>query len=149
MSVNIASDMAVLPGPECEKGNHWTAVVINSLNGQILYSDSMGYPPPCELIEAMRWWLQVHIENGKFLVQELPCMEQKNSFSCSIISINGIAHHFNPDFFLLLENGQEALNACIGYVNDSIELAKRLVSWQWRHESNSTYELIRFLQWVF
>ena len=52
-SVNIASDVAVLPGPECKKGNHWTAVVINALDGQILYSDLMGYPPPCELIEAV------------------------------------------------------------------------------------------------
>ena len=43
MSVNIASDVAVLPGPKCKKGNHWTAVVIDALDGQILYGDSLGY----------------------------------------------------------------------------------------------------------
>ena len=53
-SVNISSGVAIIPGPECEYGNHWTAVVINTLDQWIFYGNSMGYCPPNELIEALR-----------------------------------------------------------------------------------------------
>ena len=128
-SVNIGSDVAVLPGPECEYGNHWTAVVIDTLDRRIFYGDSMGYRAPDELIEVLRWWLQVHTKDDwQVLVEKLPCAVQQDHFSCSIIAINAITHLFDPDAFPLIDSAQDALSARIYYLAASVELAKRLVS---------------------
>ena len=127
-SVNISSGVAIIPGPECEYSNHWTAVVNDTLDRRIFYGNSMGYCPPNEMIEALRWWLQVHMKNDQLLVKELPCAVQEDDFSCSIISINAITHLFDPDAFPLLGSTCNALSTCINHLMDSLELAKRLVS---------------------
>ena len=131
ISVYIDSNEAVLPGPAHEHGNHWTAVVIDALDQQIFYGDPMKFPPPDELIGALRWWLQVHINDNLFRVQELPCAEQQDVFSCSIISINAIAHLFHPNTFPLLQNAHDAMRMRMDYFTGSVELAKRLVRQLW------------------
>ena len=103
-------------------------MVIDILDRQVFYGDSMGHSPPNKLIEALRWWVQVHTKDDQLLVKKLPCAVQEDGFSCSVISINAITHLFDPDAFPLLGCASDALSTCIDYLTDSLELTNRSVS---------------------
>lgn len=92
--------------PEDKKGrhaNHWVAVVITiQPQPKILYADPMGFPAPLELLEILRWWLK-HYQEDEFELSQLLCTKQDDGYSCGILSVNAIRHHFFPDAHPLLD----------------------------------------------
>jgi len=83
-------------------------------------------PPPPELVGVMGWWLGLSFTE-EFTFQALPITQQMDSFSCSIFTINAIAHYFIPSMPLLL-NGPLCLFARIDMLTKTIDLLKKRVS---------------------
>ncbi len=84
-------------------GNHWIALVVDTAEAKIRYSDSFDSPLPTEIIDILYWWLTRH-GFDKFEIFPLPFTRQRDSFSCGILSIDSISHYFLPEIPLLSSN---------------------------------------------
>ncbi len=81
------------------EGNHWVTVVVDITTEEIGYGDSFGSPPP-ELVQVLHWWLTRH-GFKEYKIKNLWCTQQMDSFSCGIIAMNTLQHHFFPESPLL------------------------------------------------
>lgn len=81
-------------------GNHWIALVVDTADAKIRYSDSFDSPLPTEVIDILYWWLMRH-GFDKFEVIPLPFTRQRDGFSCGILNIDAIGHYFLPETPLL------------------------------------------------
>ncbi|KAK0237311.1 hypothetical protein EDD85DRAFT_790985 [Armillaria nabsnona] len=91
---NEGSDGYSLPG------NHWTSIVVDASEGRVYYADSFSSPLPAEAVDVLHWWLKRH-GFDKFPVMQLPSTKQKDSYSCGILCIDAINHHFLPGLPLI------------------------------------------------
>ncbi|KAG6808132.1 hypothetical protein H0H92_005296 [Tricholoma furcatifolium] len=121
VSVHVNGTEARLPCGETLMGNHWVAVIINSRKKKVMYSDSLGLEPPSELIEALRWWLSISKIEGEFGYERLPCGQQVDNFSCSILAANAVQAAFFSEIDLL-NNGEDALDARVEMLGSIIAL---------------------------
>ena len=76
-------------------------MVISTKQNELFYGDSLQYPAPQELVDMLHWWLK-HYQTKVFALQDLPSTHQKDSFSCGLLVINGLAHFFFPDWIPLI-----------------------------------------------
>ncbi|KAG2365094.1 hypothetical protein BDR07DRAFT_1556169 [Suillus spraguei] len=90
--------------------NHWLSLVINSSSHLIYFGDSFGRHEAPDLIHhAVEWWLALHT-SVLFEWQPLACTRQQDRYSCGILAINAIAHHFLPESYPLLSSTCDALD---------------------------------------
>ena len=89
----------------------------------------MKYPPPNELLFVLQWWLGQHV-SGNFIVdtETLACTQQTDNFSCGVWTLNAIAHHFCPDKFQLIQNGQDAIKERRTQIKQIVKLMRAEVS---------------------
>ncbi|KAF8878966.1 hypothetical protein BD779DRAFT_1474583 [Infundibulicybe gibba] len=95
ISVVVKTNGPILPSTDC-LGNHWVTLIVDVENSTLLYADPLGVAPPVELVQIMQWWLGYYLGED-FLVKTLPCTIQIDSFSCSVLSANAMAHHYLGD----------------------------------------------------
>ena len=110
VSVRIKAGRTALP-TNSEPGNHWVTVILNVETLSILYGDSYRLPPPTELHDMLQWWLSHH-RAETFQWADLPTSLQSDNFSCSILSVNGMAHVLLPTVFPLIPE-ESCISACI------------------------------------
>lgn len=104
VSIHVEDGGSALP-TDMLPGNHWTALILDIERASLSYADSYLLPPPGELQDVLKWWLQHHREET-FKWVNLPCSSQTDCFSCPIFSVNAIAHALLPTSFSLIpENG--------------------------------------------
>ena len=128
IDVRLTQHGAILPEGQQTPSNHWCALIIDANQHTLHYGDPMGSPPPPELVSVMSWWLDLTFMYI-FPFQLLPITRQTDSFSCSILTINALAHYFFPTMPLLL-NGPPLLSARIDMLTKTIDLLKKRVSKQ-------------------
>ena len=81
-------------------GNHWVAVAIDMAQQDLAYGDPAGGSPEPRLIAALQWFLSQHIPSvpiDQLDPESMPCPGQdilEDSWSCSIFSLNALAHYF-------------------------------------------------------
>ena len=126
IAVRLTQNGVILPEGEQSPSNHWCALIIDTNRHTLHYGDPMGSPPPAELVGVMAWWLGLSFTEG-FTFQTLPITRQTDAISCSIFTINALAHYFNPLVPLLL-NGPSCLLARTDMLIKTIGLLKRRVS---------------------
>ncbi|KAJ6543071.1 hypothetical protein B0H19DRAFT_957235 [Mycena capillaripes] len=82
---------------------HWISAVVDGKEEQILYGDSFkSVEPAPEIREALSWWTKCH--TGKiFTWGRLQISRQQDGFNCGLLSHNGLAHHFLPKKYPLVE----------------------------------------------
>ena len=78
-----------------DRGNHWTSVVIDMANHQILYHDPYHHEPPEFLTQVLKWWWSWHCE-AKPRVRMLWATKQTDSVSCGFHAIQALSQHFKP-----------------------------------------------------
>jgi hypothetical protein len=126
VAVRLTQHGAILPEGLQTPSNHWCALVIDVKQHTLHYGDPMGSPPPPELVGVMNWWLGLSFMKN-FSFQVLPITQQTDTFSCSILTINALAHYFFPSA-PLLSNGPLLLLARIDMLTKTIDLLKKRVS---------------------
>jgi hypothetical protein len=128
VAVRIGGDdgTVLLPKGEELRANHWCAVIINIDRLTIQYGDPMGMAPPSELLDVIRWWLGLSF-TMTFSLHNLPITQQKDSFSCAILTTNALSHHFIPTI-PLLHNGEPCICGRIDALIGIIKLLKKRVS---------------------
>jgi hypothetical protein len=125
VAMRLAQNGAILLEGQQSPSNHWCALLIDAKRRVLHYGDPMGSPPPPELFDVMNWWLGFSFTE-EFSFQALPITRQTDSFSCSILTINALAHYFFPSIPLLL-NGPNLLSARIDMLIKTIDLLKKRV----------------------
>ncbi|THH13403.1 hypothetical protein EUX98_g9730 [Antrodiella citrinella] len=85
--------------------NHWVALVADVEEKIIYYGDSLDYSASSSSAfdyvagkvhaQAMAWWLGVHGITG-MLFDRLPISRQEDGYSCGLLSLNALAHHYLP-----------------------------------------------------
>ena len=128
VAVRLTQNGAILPEGQQSPSNHWCALLIDVKRRTLHYGDPMGSPPPPELIGVTNWWLGLSFME-EFSYQALPITRQTDSFSCSIFTINALAHYFFPSIPLLLD-GPQLLFARIDMLVKTVDLLKKCVSKQ-------------------
>jgi Ulp1 protease family, C-terminal catalytic domain len=83
------------------EGDHWVSVIIDAETNTLMYGNPLHYPPPPELVNMLRWWLK-HYLNEEFTLTDLPCAQQQDGYSCGVLAVNGLAHHFFPESIPLI-----------------------------------------------
>ncbi|THH17105.1 hypothetical protein EUX98_g9190 [Antrodiella citrinella] len=80
-------------------GNHYTIFVVDVIGHFIGYGDSFRDEMPSEIRDALTWWVAESmgldastIETSWF--RELPVTRQKDGFSCGVLALNALGHHF-------------------------------------------------------
>jgi hypothetical protein len=130
IAVCLTQHGVVLPEGQQTPSNHWCALVIDAKQHTLHYGDPMGSAPPPELLAVMNWWLGLSFME-EFSFQMLPITRQTDSFSCSILTINALAHYFFPSIPLLSTGpGPLLLLARIDMLIKTIDLLKKRVSKQ-------------------
>ncbi|KAF8590217.1 hypothetical protein K439DRAFT_1308943, partial [Ramaria rubella] len=77
--------------------NHWVSITVDYIEWHILYGDPLQKSCPGWLQEALLWWLGKHTKVAvSFEVSKLKSTKQMDGFSCSILMINALNHHFFP-----------------------------------------------------
>ena len=127
VTVRLTQNRVILPEGLQTPSNHWCALIVNTNQHTLHYGDPMGSPPPAELLDVMGWWLGLSFIE-KFTFHALPITQQTDGHSCSIFTINALAHYFIPSMPLLL-NGPPCLLARTDMLIKIIDLLKRRVSW--------------------
>ncbi|KIM35344.1 hypothetical protein M413DRAFT_39984, partial [Hebeloma cylindrosporum] len=108
-----------LPFDEDIISNHWCSFIIDTNERTIHYGDSLGPPPPPELLDVLNWWLGLSFPTPFSLV-ELPITQQADTFSCAVFAVNALSHYFLPSRFSLLPNGlclPARVEALVGAIN--------------------------------
>ncbi|THH14089.1 hypothetical protein EUX98_g9651 [Antrodiella citrinella] len=83
--------------------NHWVALVADVEEKIIYYGDSLDYSTSSAYdyvagkvhAQAVAWWLGVHGIDG-MLFDRLPISLQDDGYSCGLMSLNALAHHYLP-----------------------------------------------------
>jgi len=83
--------------------NHWVSLSADFSRRKILYGDPKHNDPPEWLIASFRWWISMHTKNEDFVVESLESIRQTDSYSCGILAINALHHHFFPEQTKLLD----------------------------------------------
>ncbi|KAF8587825.1 hypothetical protein K439DRAFT_1613984 [Ramaria rubella] len=87
--------------------NHWVSVTVKYVGRQILYGDPFQKQCPGWLQDALQWWLAKHTEEpGDFDVSKLKSTKQMDGFSCGILMMNALNHHFFPKEMPLVPGGE-------------------------------------------
>jgi hypothetical protein len=140
VAVCLLQNGVILPEGQQTPSNHWCALIIDATKHTLHYGDPMGSPPPAELIGVMGWWLGLSFTE-EFTMQALPITRQTDGFSCSILTINALAHYVIPSTLLLL-NGPLCLLARTDMLLKVIDLLKRRVCYEFSHQTTRmTYRL--------
>ncbi|PPQ83183.1 hypothetical protein CVT26_015804 [Gymnopilus dilepis] len=111
---------------DVDAANHWCAFAVNIQQRALYYADSFGYSPPAELLDVLKWWLGLFFKEA-FSIQSMTSTRQSDKVSCSILSINALAHHFLPSV-PLIPNGPPCIQARIDALINAIKLFQKLVS---------------------
>lgn len=109
--------------------NHWVALVVDVKAQEFRYGDPLQMPPPQELCNVMGWWISTVV--GGDLSKEpwkwttLPCAEQTDGYSCSILAINCLTHHYIPMNRLLapelwLRSRLDMLSEIVKYLEENV-----------------------------
>jgi hypothetical protein len=141
IAVCLTQHGVILPEGQQTPSNHWCALVIDAKQRTLHYGDPMGSPPPPELLAVMNWWLGLSFID-EFSFRMLPITQQTDSFSCSILTINALAHYFFPST-PLLSTGPLLLLARIDMMIKTIDLLKKRVSKQFTN-GITTRSYLRF-----
>jgi hypothetical protein len=88
--------------------NHWVALVIDFAHGLLLYGDPMGQTMPSIVEDTYNWWLGQHC-NSTFDIKSLPCTLQDDTFSCGLLAVNALEHHFLPAEYPLIAKSAVAI----------------------------------------
>ena len=126
IAVRLTQNGVILPEGQQSPSNHWCALIIDVNQHTLHYGDPMGSPPPAELVDVMSWWLGLSFTEG-FTFRKLPITQQTDDRSCSVFTINALAHYFIPSVPLLL-NGPPCLLARTDMLIKTINLLKKRVS---------------------
>lgn len=92
--------------------NHYTFFVLHPEEQLLGYGDSMGGEMPQSLRSGLLWWIRRLIEKGmkhkngipaEQWLRPLPVTAQAkgDGFSCGMLAVNGLEHHYLPDRPLL------------------------------------------------
>ncbi|KAI0691391.1 hypothetical protein BC835DRAFT_1417150 [Cytidiella melzeri] len=92
--------------------NHYTFIVICPSDTYVGYGDSMHADMPKDLRRAVLWWITRLIDQGLQCnknvpvdqwLRRLPITSQApyNSFSCGMLAVNALTHHYIPDVELV------------------------------------------------
>jgi hypothetical protein len=74
--------------------NHWIACLVNFKEHRIQYGDSLKFSQYKDFFTRLQTWLGLHFGGTEFSVSaDLPSARQDDSFSCSIIASNTLAHN--------------------------------------------------------
>lgn len=77
------------------KDSHWIAAVINFPRRTISFGDSLGQLIPQDVVAAFHWWTQQHSTlSSPFTVTTLKCTDQRDTFSCGLLTANTLSHYF-------------------------------------------------------
>ncbi|KAJ8090757.1 hypothetical protein PM082_018323 [Marasmius tenuissimus] len=83
-------------------GNHWVALFIYFVEQKVYYGDSLGGKIDSELRASYDGWIHQHLK-ARFKWEQMEVTTQKDSFSCSILAANGLAHRIDPHRHPLLQ----------------------------------------------
>ncbi|KAG1734362.1 hypothetical protein EDD22DRAFT_787922, partial [Suillus occidentalis] len=81
--------------------NHWLSLIIDGSHHTIYFGDSFGHEAPDLIHHAVKWWLGLHTPIS-FKWKALACTHQQDQYSCGILAVNAIAHHFHLQAYSLL-----------------------------------------------
>ncbi|KAG1823327.1 hypothetical protein EV424DRAFT_1321185 [Suillus variegatus] len=90
--------------------NHWLSLVIDGSRHTIYFGDSFGHKAPDSIHHAVEWWLGLHTPIS-FKWNTLACTHQQDQYSCGILAVNAIAHHFLLQAYSLLISTHDELDA--------------------------------------
>ena len=81
--------------------SHWTSVVIDIQQGQILYGDSLNQAIPRGKRKAFTQWVQRlntragrNMDKNQISVDPLQTSFQDDSTSCGLLALNALSHHY-------------------------------------------------------
>jgi hypothetical protein len=78
-----------------QHGTHWTAVVIDFVQHEILYGDSYQNTMDSKLRSILDWWVQEHSDR-LFAHHLLPITRQQDDFSCGVLAWDAICCYLLP-----------------------------------------------------
>ncbi|KAG6847070.1 hypothetical protein H0H93_010349, partial [Arthromyces matolae] len=123
--VHVAGSKGVLACANV-RGNHWTALIIDTTTHKMLYGDSLALSPPDELIAAVNWWLMVSlIDVPQYSVGDLPCARQEDDFSCLVLAANAINAYFFALDTDIARSKEETYDCRAEILEKSISLIKK------------------------
>lgn len=99
VAVFVKSKGVVLPDHE-NVSNHWCGLIIDIPTRTLQYGDPLGHQPPAELVDIIRWWLQFSFPEP-FSVDTMSVTKQEDTYSCSILTVNALAHNVLPSVCLI------------------------------------------------
>ncbi|KAF8958078.1 hypothetical protein BDZ97DRAFT_1923979 [Flammula alnicola] len=136
VAVCITSEGIMLPNHE-NISNHWCGLIIDIHKHTLRYGDPLGHQPPVELIEIVRWWLHFSFPEP-FSVETLSVTKQEDTYSCSILTINALAHGILPAVSLILQGNNSFHVARINELVNAVALLKKQDPKMLATHSNST-----------
>lgn len=89
--------------------NHWIALVIDIKHRLLRYGDSMQNKPPPELCYIITWWMSTFDDGDAFVWESLASTKQPDSYSCSILAMDSLTHHYFPSRPLV----ENSISACV------------------------------------
>jgi len=119
VAVCYTESEAQLPFGQDVISNHWCCFILDINECTIHYGNSLGTAPPPKLLDILNWWLGLSFPTPFSLVN-LPIMQQTDTFSCTVFTVNALSHYFLPLIFPLLPNGlclPARVEALVGAVN--------------------------------
>lgn len=108
--------------------NHWVALVVDIKAKEFRYGDPLQNQPPIELCEVMAWWIStIWTDSNKepWKWTTLLCAEQTDGYSCSILAINCLTHHYIPTTSILEPNRWhiarlDAMSEIVTYMEENV-----------------------------
>lgn len=77
---------------------HWAAFCVSKSDSKVVigWADPLGWKMPAPFLKALNIWLDYHCAGLSVEVDDrmLACGIQKDMFSCGIIAVNSLKHHF-------------------------------------------------------
>lgn len=102
--------------------SHWVTVIVDAKEGSILYGDSLG-GWNVEVLDALQWWIEVHMPGKKFNHRRLMIGQQTDSVSCALFAVNALVHFVSPSYPLIsqgdviIQRLQWFIHACTADLN--------------------------------
>jgi hypothetical protein len=114
--------------------SHWVTVIVDTKEGIILYGDSLGGWNH-KVLDALQWWIEVHMHGKKFNRGRLVTGQQTDRVSCALFVVNALVHFVTPSCLLISQADVVAqclqwfADACTSELNAVSQDSSLLTSW--------------------